>query len=250
MFLRILILSLVYSINSYAESSPKERELFTSSLEQTHLIELFSTQSCSSCPPAQRQVSNLKGRKGLWEKFIPVVYHVDYWDYLGWKDPYSDAKYSNRQRRYVKEWDKTTAYTPMFVIDGYERRSRSFKGILSQGRAVGVLKAYNQGENYRVSFDPLTKIKKTYYLNYAVLGDGIATNITAGENSGEVLKHDFLVLKFGVAPMKVESGVFQATVNISKLDLLKAPMKNLVFWITEGASLKPVQAVGGRLAAR
>ncbi|MCB0357206.1 MAG: DUF1223 domain-containing protein, partial [Bdellovibrionales bacterium] len=105
--------------NLYAKVTEKKFRK-QSPVTQVHLLELYSTQSCSSCPPAQEWVSKLKNSNQLWQKFVPIVFHVDYWDYLGWKDPYSQPQYSARQRQYAKEWQSSSAYTPMLVIDGQE----------------------------------------------------------------------------------------------------------------------------------
>ena len=68
------------------------------------LVELYSSESCSSCPPADRWMSTLKGHPGLWKSFVPVVFHVDYWNDLGWKDGLSASSMTKRQRDVAATW--------------------------------------------------------------------------------------------------------------------------------------------------
>lgn len=176
-------------------------QVFVSSEQSVPLLELYSTQSCSSCPPAQKWVSSLKSNKNLWKTFVPIVFHVDYWDYLGWKDPYSEKKYTVRQRNYVREIS-SSPYTPMFIIGGKEaRRSRS--SYLKLGPKVGKLKVTHQGDGrFLVQFNSLQTTKNPLFINYSLLGNGISTKVTAGENDGENLRHNFLSLKMGKQPLK------------------------------------------------
>src|SRR6266704_4673726 len=76
---------------------------FQSSGEQVALLELYTSEGCSSCPPAETWLSRLKESPGLWKDFVPVAFHVDYWDYLGWRDPWSSKTFIYRQHAYARE---------------------------------------------------------------------------------------------------------------------------------------------------
>src|SRR5437773_2365288 len=89
---------------------------------QTPLLELFTSEGCSSCPPAEAWFSKLKDSPKLWKDFIPVAFHVDYWDHLGWKDPFSSKTFSERQGKYAAAWQNESIYTPGFVWNGTEWR--------------------------------------------------------------------------------------------------------------------------------
>jgi len=89
------------------------------------LLELFTSEGCSSCPPAETWLSGLRSAPGLWKEFVPASFHVDYWDYLGWRDPWASKIFSYRQRDYAQSWHSDSIYTPGFVLNGREWRSWS-----------------------------------------------------------------------------------------------------------------------------
>lgn len=80
------------------------------------LVELFTSQGCSSCPPADALLHELAGRDDV----IPLALHVDYWDYIGWKDSFAQAKFTKRQKGYARAGGWRTIYTPQMVINGAE----------------------------------------------------------------------------------------------------------------------------------
>jgi hypothetical protein len=80
----------------------------------THVIEMFTSQGCSSCPPAERLLARLADEPGI----LALAYHVDYWDYIGWRDTFGSAANTERQRAYAKSFDTTTIYTPQAVVNG------------------------------------------------------------------------------------------------------------------------------------
>ena len=82
------------------------------------VIELFTSQGCSSCPPADRLLSRLAEEPAYRGRVVPLAFHVDYWDYIGWRDPFSSPRWSERQRDYGRSLGLGTVYTPQLVIDG------------------------------------------------------------------------------------------------------------------------------------
>ena len=112
-----LTLIAVFSVNAQTNTTT-----FRSTTEQTALLELYTSEGCSSCPPAEAWLSGLKESPGLWKSFVPLAFHVDYWDYLGWRDPWAARLYSDRQRAYAGRWHSESIYTPGFVLDGKEWR--------------------------------------------------------------------------------------------------------------------------------
>src|SRR5689334_18800483 len=96
---------------------------FESGPARTHLIELYTSEGCSSCPPAEAWLSKLKDEPRLWRDFVPLAFHVDYWDRLGWRDPFASKEWTARQYAYSAGWKSESVYTPGFVLDGREWRN-------------------------------------------------------------------------------------------------------------------------------
>src|SRR4051794_26867392 len=105
-----------------ASVSMSQAALFERASEttQTSLIELFTSEGCSSCPPAEDWLGRLKQHPGLWQDFVPVSFHVDYWDGLGWPDRFARKEFTARQNTYARSWKAASVYTPGFVLDGRE----------------------------------------------------------------------------------------------------------------------------------
>src|SRR6266853_4246963 len=119
---------------------------FQSSQTKTHLLELFTSEGCSSCPPAEAWLSKLKGAPGLWSDFVPVAFHVDYWDHLGWRDKWASGQFSDRQRDYAQAWGSDSVYTPGFVLNGKEWRNWfGLKNVPTGSRTTaGVLRIVSE----------------------------------------------------------------------------------------------------------
>ena len=111
--------------------------VYESRAARTHLLELFTSEGCSSCPPAEAWLSNLKKEPQLWRDFVPVAFHVDYWDRLGWRDPFASKTWTARQYDYAERWKSGSVYTPGFVLDGREWQNRSVPPPAAE--AAGVL---------------------------------------------------------------------------------------------------------------
>lgn len=216
---------------------------FNSGDKQVNLVELYTSQGCSSCPPADVWMSGLKDEPGLWEEFVPIAYHVDYWDYLGWKDTFSKKEFSHRQRLHHAQGHVNVVYTP-----GFFRNGREWRGVLGQQapsaetKAIGKINASLNERLLKVNFESSAKVKNTQ-LNIAILGFDYKTPIKSGENSNRLLGEDFVVLQ-----------QFSATSpdNTWQLELAKpnGPPANrygLAIWVSEDKDLTPLQATGGWL---
>ncbi len=216
-----------------------------SAARKTTLIEIFSSEGCSSCPPAETWASALTGAGNLWHDFIPVIFHVDYWDKLGWKDRFSSAAFTKRQGDYVAAWHQSTLYTPGFVLNGRPWKDwYSAKTIPLQNEKTGILRVEEtQAGLYKVSFEPVNNFEQGT-MHAALLGFGIDVEVTRGENAGRTLRHDFTVLHFQSAPLQGDplSAVFKFETN-----KFSAARFGLAVWVTKTGDRQPVQAVGGYL---
>src|ERR1700737_4679799 len=94
--------------------------VFRTGPEKVSLLELYTSEGCSSCPPAESWLGQLTTDGRLWKEIVPVAFHVDYWDNLGWKDRFAKPEYTSRQRSYSAVWGILSVYTPGFVLNGQE----------------------------------------------------------------------------------------------------------------------------------
>ncbi len=232
----ILILGCNFKIHAKCDT----KELISSE-NKLKLIELYTSEGCSSCPPAERIVNSFKDNKNLWKTFNPMAFHVDYWDYIGWKDVLAKKEYSERQRKYFNKWNKDTVYTPNFIINGKEHNS--FKiSTEGYGKKVGVIKAIKEKNKYHVSFKPIYLNKKDHYIHWAILRNGITHKVKKGENRGKTLKHNFVVTMLGNMKMSLKKDIYKSTLSIPKLGFED---KSIVLWITEKDFYNPIQSIGG-----
>jgi hypothetical protein len=239
----LIVLTLLAIVPSIAQSVS-----FKSTSMQTGVLELFTSEGCSSCPPADRFVSQLKDEDGLWTEFIPLSFHVDYWDYIGWKDRFASADFSNRQRQYAREQSLKTVYTPGFVYNGQEWRGwflRRF-AALPQGHETGVLELTVADELATIKFAPALSTADNLRVNVAILGFDLKTDVKAGENRGRELPHDFIVLGIASANMTVRENTFRSQIKLPETSVA-APRYAVVSWVTTDKKISPVQATGGWL---
>jgi hypothetical protein len=182
------------------------------------LIELFTSQGCSSCPPADALLTRIGRDPLLRGRVIPLAFHVDYWDHLGWRDPFSSPAWSGRQQEYARLLGREP-YTPQMVVNGTadavgsdfarlrglieqasRRRSSATVEIRSAARGVdGSLRVVVRGS----APEPALAFLALYQ-------NGVSTAVPAGENSGRTLENDYVVrrlqqiLRFG--PNRQEEG--------------------------------------------
>ena len=209
---------------------------FKSKPQQTMMIELYSSQGCSSCPPAERWLSKFLDDDDLWENSVPIVFHVDYWDDLGWADPFASAENSKRQRIYHQQGGVNSVYTPGFIINGREWRGGKY--TMSE-MPPGVLQASLKGRELKVQFEN----KENLELHVSVLGIGFKTDVKHGENSDEILKEDFVALSH----QKLSSDKGEWKINLSDIKQKNAARYALAIWVSHPGKNAPIQSTGGWL---
>ena len=222
---------------------------FQSSETQTSLLELYTSEGCSSCPPAEKWLTGLKTSPALWKDFVPVAFHVDYWDYLGWRDPWSSKTFTERQYTYAGVWRSDSVYTPGFVLNGKEWRawSRSQSVPLST-KKPGILKATSVNlKTWDVIFIPTTSMDPAYEVHTAVLASGLSSDVKAGENRGRRLEHDFVVTLLSSVLLKRDGNGVQGRFELGPEN--PAGVTALAVWVTRPGTQEPLQATGGWLAS-
>lgn len=182
----------------------------TNALDNPVILELFTSQGCSSCPPADKLLNEVKGKN-----VIALSYHVDYWNYIGWKDPFSKEKYSNKQRRYALKFNSSSIYTPQIVVNGKEHFVGSKASVLKQK----VAKYSKVTSEQRISIKNVTKSENHIDFNYDITGDisnknirivlvidERKTSVKRGENRNKELVNSNIVVNEQIFKLDNESG--------------------------------------------
>lgn len=217
---------------------------FRSGPERVSLVELYTSEGCSSCPPAEGFLNALAHTNGLWTRYVPVAFHVDYWDKLGWPDPFAQPAFTQRQRAHASAQGANGVYTPNFVVDGREWRGYFHRSGLPQPEGnAGVLTARPGEDGRTVTVTYESEARGPLVAQVAVLGFGETSKVRRGENSGRTLHHDFVALATASAAFDAQGGTRSATVPLG--DLPASGRVGLAIWVTREGSLEPLQAAGG-----
>ena len=240
-----LVTALVPGVSGAAGGETLE---FESPGPRVSLLELYTSEGCSSCPPADRWVSALESDPRLWRQVIPVAFHVDYWDYIGWKDRFASPTFSARQREYARNRYVSTVYTPGFVLAGKEWRSWFMSPVLrlSDGIEAGRLRLAIDGREAALAFTPSAPVSGDLEAHVAILGFDLKTAVGAGENDGRTLEHDFVVLGYERFPTTPEASGYSARFALPQARV-PSERKAIAAWVSTVDDIRPIQAVGGWL---
>jgi hypothetical protein len=239
----------------FGQSHATNSVVFTSHAQPIKVLEVYSSQGCSSCPPAERWLSQLVDSPVLFSQVFPLVFHVDYWDYIGWSDPFASAQFSQRQKQFKQTGAISAVYTPGFVLNG-----REWKGWFAQPnstRAFLALPGISNSETLQVTLTGNTvtleitdKQGKTINLgdqynnntlNVAVLGMGLSTQIKRGENARLSVVEDFVVLGYAQNHWPIKQ-----TLTLPS-PIANAPRYAVVVYLSETDGQRPHLAAGGLL---
>jgi hypothetical protein len=235
----LYLLFILSNVSVYAEEIT-----FSSGRQQAVLIELYTSEGCSSCPPAEEYLNGLKQHQDLWHVYVPVAFHVDYWDYLGWQDPYAHALHAKRQSWYAQQRNLRTVYTPAFVINGKAWRPGWFNQELPKyDNRGGQLKVTVNGKQLTASYMPVPPPVGEFTLNIAVLGMGMVSQIKAGENTGRTARHEFVVI--GYKTSSSDNGHW--AISLPVLHFTAARQYAVAVWVNSSNDPTPLQVVGGEL---
>jgi len=214
---------------------------FESGPAQVSLLELYTSEGCSSCPPAEAWLSGLSQNAELWRSVVPVAFHVDYWDSGAWRDSFSSPVFTRRQRRYATSWGADSVYTPGFVLNGNDWRGWGRNLPAKENLQAGKLVAVVTGGQIKVSYSP-SQPGGTYAAEIVPLKMNATSRVTGGENLGRTLTHQFIAMNLVRAELNPSGDTFGAEVSCPT-----GQADALAVWITRPGSLTPVQATGGLL---
>ncbi len=201
-------------------TSVKNQCSATSAKHAVALLELYTSEGCSSCPPADAWLSGLPPRGLSAEHVVPLALHVDYWNYIGWEDPFSQQQFTQRQRRMGAMNRLATIYTPQFVLNGRDLRhwhqaSHATDEIarinaMPAPAQIKLKLAHADGNRLRIGAEvSVTNRAASSHaeLFLAVYENRLSRQVTAGENAGRTLRHNFVARKllgpFSVAQPEV-----------------------------------------------
>lgn len=220
----------------------------------TALVELYTSEGCDSCPPADRWLSSLGPRGYAPDRVVPIALHVDYWDYIGWKDPYAKQAFSARQRKMASLARAAMVYTPQVLLQG-----RDFRHWAAGAFEQEVAKINAQPAKARISLllapsrpgvfavEAVAELLDSRQRGDAALYLGayenkLVSEVKAGENRGKSLAHDYVVLQW-VGPIEFKDGKLMEQRDLSLLPKAVPGHSGVVAFVQNKASGEVLQAL-------
>jgi hypothetical protein len=204
MAVRLLLFFLLFFL-LIVPAIPKAAECTASSGAGTAaLVELYTSEGCSSCPPAERWLASLDSRYPA-GKIVALALHVDYWDYIGWKDPYAKREFSLRQRKLSQLQRMALVYAPQVLLQGREFRGwggKAFDAALAKINAqparANLKLAVTRAAPGALEVEAVAALHGSAEadLYLAAYRSGLQSQVKAGENRGRLLSHDYVVLEW------------------------------------------------------
>jgi len=183
--------------------------------QRVAVLELYTSEGCDSCPPADQWVNELPAKKLTAERVIPLAFHVDYWNQLGWTDPFSQGIFSERQRLQSRRRGASFVFTPQLLLNGQDyRRAILIDDIDGKIKTINHTppQAYIRlklSNNSRV-LDGKVEVnvsgsadQRRSQVFLALYENNLITAVKAGENKGRTLKHDFVVREL-IGPLALD----------------------------------------------
>ncbi len=230
----------------------------TSSPHRVAVLELYTSEGCDSCPSADRWVSELPARKFSGDRVLPLAFHVDYWNQLGWIDAFSQASFSARQHEQSKRRGVSFVVTPQLLLNGQDyRRGALFDHLDSRIRTINDsraqadirLKINRSGSalvgtvEVSVAGDPARRRAHVYLALYEM---NLVTAVGAGENKGKTLRHDFVVRSL-IGPLGLDDNGNLSRVQRFDIDPRCKPQDvNLAVFVQHPQSGDVLQALSAR----
>ena len=221
---------------------------------QPVLVELFTSEGCSSCPPADKNLTFLETQQPVTKAdIITLAFHVDYWDRLGWKDRFSSPLFSQRQNDYSQALKLDSNYTPQMIVDG----RAEFVGS-NGGRAADEILKATENAKARVEIEVegnRAKVKIEGVPNHgnstvfaAIAEDGISSRVERGENSGKTLEHVSVVHELkAMGSITAGASSFEGTLDVPTSTEWKPKNLKIVVFVQENEGRKVIGVARMRL---
>lgn len=178
------------------------------------LVELYTSEGCSSCPPADKRLSLFPSREYGFDQVVPISLHVDYWDYIGWKEPFAQPQFTERQNWLVRANGHKTVFTPHFFVSGTEVRDwrgdlgDELKRVIGQSARASIrIHAESTGAGTLSVAASATAPPSgdQLALFVALTEDKLTSSVSAGENRGVTLSHEHVVREW-LGPIALNGG--------------------------------------------
>ena len=219
-----IFFALILSTTALASAEETATLSATSHATVSPLIELYTSEGCSSCPPADAWLRQLGASLGRDFHAVPLAFHVDYWNSLGWPDPYSQKAFTARQREVAANNRMRTIYTPQFAVDGRDthgganitRAIREANARPAQATIALHIRHDTNGDtgNLMARIEVESRAHGSSAQAYFVIYEsGITRQIGRGENRGKTLRHDFVVRHFS-SPVAIHRGTNHADITL------------------------------------
>lgn len=213
----------------------------TSAAHGTPVVELYTSEGCNSCPPADRWLSALSAR----HEVVALAFHVDYWDRLGWTDRFASPAFTQRQAQQQAVNGARYSYTPQVVINGADRKDWS--GVSSIGAAARPnasvqISLGRSGERVSAKVQASSSARLSAY--WAVTESGHSTAVKGGENSGVMLKHDHVVRELQPVPEWAAAAGVPTTLQFQpRIAATPGHLREVNLVVIDAHTGRPVQAL-------
>lgn len=239
----IIFLLLIFSAACAMQTVESQKRTENPQSKQAVLVELFTSEGCASCPPADKVLAFLEREQPAPQaEIITLAFHVDYWDDLGWKDAFSSPLYSQRQELYGQKFRIDAIYTPQMIVDGQTEFGGSNSGkavsaVMESARAKKAKIEMVLNENLlKIDISEISKTENaTVFL--VIAEDNLTSKIKRGENSGQVLRHASVVRRLtAIGSVNSSDSKFSAEANLEFLPGWKKENLKIVVFVQENES--------------
>jgi hypothetical protein len=220
------------------------------------VVELFTSEGCSSCPPADDLLGELAAdARANGRPVYALAFHVDYWNYIGWTDPFSDAAWSRRQSQYAQAFRNDQVYTPQMVVNGRTQFVGSDRAKARAAITNALSKPPTAVVRVRVTGREGTALQLGYHvegapagavLNLAVVESGLSTRVPRGENAGRSLRHANVVRAFRTVAL---DGKADGAARVEIPAAVKAENADVIAYVQRPADMAVLGAASAPLAA-
>ena len=228
-----------------------------SGLKTAALVELYTSEGCSSCPPADQQLRRVRQVLDPTAEVVPLALHVGYWDYIGWKDPYAQAAFGERQSWLVRSNRRNTVYTPQFFVSGTELRSwqgglrDKVRQVNAQPAAAAIRVQASIASNGALALNAEATARSAAepaVLYLALAESGLASKVTRGENNGVTLAHDHVVREW-IGPVRLTGGAARVQRDIPLPAAWSRARLEVVAFVQDQRTGSVLQAVSAQQCA-